>query len=98
MIIKKTDFKAKDWAFTVCEITILLVNVGSELKPPEMIPAFAIIHEFKAFALSGILETYSFSPLSDSELLADNKEIPGTKKSLSLFFEYLNELLLKEGR
>lgn len=97
MIIRKNVFKKSQWPFNVQEVTILLVSVPSEIKSPEGKPStitcFALIHEFKAFALSGLLANHGFSSLEESNIWAENKEIPGTKISLTPFVVHLNKLL-----
>ena len=91
MIIKKSNFNFSGkkyrgkWPFTVDQVAILKTKV-------EEYDAFGIIHNFGAFALSGILESYGFAKLEEAGIWADNPEIPGTKKSLTPVFEYLENL------
>ncbi len=98
MIIKKRRFKYQKkyrgkWPFTVDEVTLLLVHVpaGVPAEKKEPIKAFAIVHMFGTFALSGVLEQHGFESIQNSGIWADNPEIPDTKKSLSPFFEFVKE-------
>lgn len=88
MIIKKNMLKKKDWPFTVSEITVMTIEIETKL-------AFLIIHNFKAFALSGLLESHGFKPLVKSNIWDDHKNIKGIKKSLTPFFIFLNNITKK---
>ena len=87
MIIKKsmlnTHKKYKGtWPFNVDEVAVTRINLSDGG------PAFSICHEYKVYAMSGVLEEHGFSPLESAGIWADNPEILGTKKSLSPFFEF----------
>lgn len=100
MIIKKKNFNLTPgfrgkWPFTVPEITILKMTVGEE---GNKLDAFAVIHNFGAFALSGVLEGYGFHKLETAGIWAkdrcavvDNNGLQ--RKSLTPFFEYLKRRL-----
>lgn len=86
MIIKKSQFKwAKkyrgQWPFTVDEVAVMRLDIEGNV-------CLCIIHEYSSYALSGILENHGLPKLMDSGIWADNLQIPGTKKSLTLFFEF----------
>lgn len=87
MIIKKsmlnTHKKYRDtWPFNVDEVAVTRINIGDEA-------AFSICHEYKVYALSGILEGHGFRPLDDSGIwaLETGFSVP-VKKSLSPFFGF----------
>jgi hypothetical protein len=94
MIIKKKNFNLTPgyrgkWPFTVPEVAIMKMTVGGESGK---LDAFAVIHNFSAFALSGILESYGFHKLGMSGIWADELIMGETvKKSLTPFFEYLEK-------
>lgn len=46
-------------------------------------------HNKRRFALCGFAERLGYPGIEKSGIWADNPEIPGTKKSLSPVFEYL---------
>ena len=95
MIIKKSMFERKEWAdkwpFNVDEVAVQRVNLGD-------VAAFAICHEYKVYALSGILKTYGLAPLPSLCIWSDDSDDiipegdtvihPPIKKSLSPFFEF----------
>jgi len=75
-----------------------MLNARSNPNAPEAkkLSAFAIIYNFRAFALSGLLEGYGFEKLENSGIWADNptmtkldKDAAPCKKDLTPFFEYL---------
>jgi len=77
---------------------VFIVNSMSNPNAPEAkkLSAFAIIYNFRAFALSGLLEGYGFEKLENSGIWADNptmtkldKDAAPCKKDLTPFFEYL---------
>lgn len=106
MIIKKRNFNLTPgyrgkWPFTVPEVTVQLWMVENQ-------KCFSLIHNFGGFALSGILESHGFGPLSKSGIWGD--DAPGgvhivkgqrvvstpTKKSLTPFFEYVQAMAARK--
>lgn len=92
MIIKKKNFNLTPgcrgkWPFTVSEVAVFMMNVQNPANDKELSRAFAIVHSFGVFALSGILESYKFGKLEDSGIWAIGDGV--TRKSLTQFFKYL---------
>lgn len=90
MIIQKLMFdKPEKWPFSVDKLAVFRFDIGhNPCFDIENNFCFVIVHNYKSYALSGILEGYGFLKLEDSDIWADNQEIPGTKKSLTSFFEF----------
>lgn len=83
MVINRDDL-GDDWPFVVDSVVIkrrgttaLHVRPG----PP---------HKIKIYALNGSAKTHLGLPEMDGQIWADNPEIPGTKKSLSPLFRFIN--------
>ena len=97
MIIKKSILNTHKkyrgtWPFNVDEVAVARINL-TNLTGIE--PAFSICHEYKVYALSGILEGHGFRPLESSGIWANKPksktcfgECVTVKKSLSPFFEF----------
>ena len=89
MIIKKSMFKYSrkyrgKWPFNVDEVAVLMMEVRStpqDVNGP-VYKAFAIVHNFGAFALSGLLESHGFPKMEEAGIWVKGK-------SLSPFFEFL---------
>lgn len=100
MIIKKKEFAyskktRQQWPFTVPEVAVVAVLI-QDTKPPEF--AYAIVHNWLTYALSGILETqHGLMPLEETGIWANDPDIKGTKKNLTPFFQYLTKRM-NEGK
>lgn len=100
MIIKKKEFAysrktREQWPFTVPEVAVIAVKISD--KPVQF--AFALVHNWVTWALSGILEDqHGLAKLKDSGIWADHpslrnldKDAKPVKKSLTPFFQYLDK-------
>lgn len=94
MIIKKQqmNFTAKyrgGWPFTVDEVAVAAAPIQDpSSNTGHQLIAFALIHNFNTFAISGLLESHGFTSLDKSGIWKPGKT-PGTYHNLGLFFQYL---------
>jgi hypothetical protein len=83
MIIKKSNFNLKgkryrgNWPFTVDQVAVVKFQID-KYEP------FAILHEYRLYALSGMLESHGLPVLTASGIWDG-------KKSLQAFFDFIVE-------
>lgn len=88
MIIKKQEFEksGREWPFLVDEL-----KLDKRMSP--FCNHISTFYNGKHYAISGSAETMDCLPLEQSGIWADNPETPGTKKSLTPFFNYIEGVL-----
>lgn len=85
MIIKKSNFNLAgkryrgNWPFTVDQVAVVKFQVD-KYEP------FALLHEYRLYALSGMLESHGLPKLEEAGIWADSGD---HKKSLQPFFEFI---------
>lgn len=92
MIIKKSMFKphkkwAGKWPFNVDEVAVMMIKSEGMALEPRL---YAIVHNYKVYALSGALESH-FEKLVCSGIWAcedSGRIVPTTLMSLTPFFEF----------
>lgn len=88
MIIKKSQFKYNkklrgNWPFAVDEVAVVGVVLDKVLH-------FAIVHEYKLYALSGELKTKGYPALPEAGIWAPECNGCGFKK-LGPFFDFIKK-------
>lgn len=95
MIIKKTQFGIHKkyrgkWPFNVDQVAVVKFQVDKYAP-------FAILHEYRLYALSGMLESHGLPKLEDSGIWAEVVRVTGGhnvitgRKSLQSFFDFITE-------
>lgn len=96
MIIHKKEL-GENWPFTVDEVEIWVANGAFILLRHEM--KFTHVdgktkqtsNKIVKYAINGIAENQGCLPLTQSNIWADDPEIPGAKKSITPLMEFLRE-------